>query len=355
MSNNEPAPNENSRGVAIRIVILSGISMLSASVLIPLMMLPLIQPPPVVYLLSVAALLLLVVIQFGIQRMRYRMDVRVRRIDASFIRYLKYSLPRVVFYDFIVVTMFIGMILIPLIEETPFIFLLFANGLFVMALLLVIISLKTASRLPKGFQLIERDEYPHIWKVLDASNVRFRAAGFLDYKGLKVVNAYQWGTGDNSVIALSDELVQILSEEEMAAVAAHELGHVHYGHFAKLLVASIVSPLLLVNLAVAYLALDFGLTFTDIQSALYLLLLFCLALGPPILLIPWLTRRWETAADLFSASLVGTGVITSALSKMVKHNIVYANISKRLEFLISHPILETRLKRLSHLEDSSSE
>jgi len=88
------------------------------------------------------------------------------------------------------------------------------------------------------------------------------------------------------------------------------------------------------------------------QKLLVLVFVGLIALGPPFVFIPWLNRRWEMQADLYAASLVGVDTMTSALQKLVDHNIVYANIPKRLEFLISHPILETRLVVMSDSEEN---
>ena len=347
-----PISKEDSKRFTLRIIILSGISITSGAILIPLTIVWYLQPPPIGYLASILALILLIVMQLGVQRLRYYMEVKWRSVDASYVSYLRNTLPKVVFNDFFILLMIAGLFFIRMIENSPIILLLCANGLIIFALFLVMYSLKTTPRLPKRFRVMKSNEHPLVWELLAKSKVKVRSIGFLDYPGLKIFNAFQWGTGSNSIIALTDELEHVLEEEELVAIAAHELGHIQYGHFKKLLIASMVSPLLLINLCFLYLILDFESILTSTQQILSLLGLFLLALGPPILLIPWLTRRWESKADLYAASLVGVETITSALRRLVEYNIVYANIPKRLEFLISHPILETRLDLLSGMEDS---
>ncbi|MHA1424012.1 MAG: M48 family metalloprotease [Candidatus Thorarchaeota archaeon] len=352
MVHSVPISKEESKRLSFRIVILSGISITSGAILLPLAIVWYIQPPPIGYLASILALIILIVLQLGVQRLRYYLEVKWRSVDASYASYLRNKLPIVVFNDFLILLMIAVLFFIPLIKNTPLILLLCTDGLIIFVLFVVVYSLKTKPRLPKRFRVMKSNEHPLVWELLDKSKIKIRSIGFLDYPGLKIFNAFQWGTGSNSIIALTDELENVLEEEELAAIAAHELGHVHYGHFKKLLIASMVSPSLLLNLCFLYLILDFGSTLTDTQQILSLLGLFFIALGPPILLIPWLTRRWESKADLYAASLVGIDSITSALHKLVEYNIVYANIPKRLEFLISHPILKTRIDLISGMDDS---
>ncbi len=351
MVHSAPISKEDSKRFAIRITILSGISIVCSVILLPLAIVWYIQPPLFGYIPSILALILLIVMQLGVQRLRYKMEVKWRSVDASFVFYLRNTLPKVVFNDFLILLMIAGLFFMPMIENNLIILLLCANGLVFFSLFVVMYLLKTTPRLPKRFRVMKSNEHPLVWELLDKSKIKVRSIGFLDYPGLKIFNAFQWGTGSNSIIALTDELEQVLEEEELVAIAAHELGHIQYGHFKKLLIASMISPLLLINLCFLFLILDIGSTLTSTQQILSLLGLFLLAFGPPILLIPWLTRRWESKADLYAASLVGIDIMTSALRKLVEYNIIYANIPKRLEFLLSHPILETRLDLISDTED----
>lgn len=352
MVHSVPISKEDSKRYTLRTIILSGISITSGAILLPLAIVWYIQPPPIGHLASILALILLIVMQLGVQRLKHYMEVKWRSVDASYVSYLRNTLPKVVFNDFFILLMIAGLLFIPMIENNPIILLLCANGLTVFALFVVMCSLKTTPRLPKRFRVMKSDEHPLVWELLDKSKIKVRSIGFLDYPGLKIFNAFQWGTGSNSIIALTDELEHVLEEEELAAIAAHELGHVHYDHFAKMIVISLVSPLILVNLGLVYFAFNLGSSWVDTQKLFFLLIEGFLAFGPPLLLIPWLTRRWESKADLYAASLVGVDSITSALRKLVECNIVYANIPKRLEFLISHPILKTRLDLISGMDDS---
>jgi STE24 endopeptidase len=342
--------NSQPRIIFIRIIGLSGISILSGAILIPLAIGWYIRPPLFGYLTSILALILLVFIQLGVQKLRYNVAVKWQSVEASFTTYLRNSIPTVIFSDVIILFMIIGFFLIDSIRNIPLILLLCANGITIFSLGFVLYLLKTTPRLPRRYREMKTNEHPRIWELVEKSKIKIRSIGFLDYGGLKVSNAFQWGTGSNSIIALTDELEKILDEEELTAITAHELGHVHYSHFSKLLISSLLSPLILVNFVLLYFAYDISSLLIEEQKLLVLVFVGLLALGPPFAFIPWLSRRWEMQADLYAASLVGVDTMTSALRKLVDHNIVYANIPKRLEFLISHPILETRLVVMSDNE-----
>ncbi|MDF1540713.1 MAG: M48 family metalloprotease [Candidatus Thorarchaeota archaeon] len=345
-------PENRSRKIASRMVVLSGISIASGAILIPLTIVWIIQPPSFGYLTPMFTLISLVIIQIGVQKLRYGLEVKWLSVDASFTDYLRDTLPKVIFSDVVLLIMIVLTILLRMIEITSIMLLLLINGLIISFLIIMMFSLRTASRLPRGFRSMRSDRHPLIWDLLDKSKTKVRSIGFLDYPGLRKFNAFQWGTGNNSIIALSDELENVLDEKELAAVAAHELGHVYYRHFPKLLIVSIIPPLFLTNFLFVFLSFDLGSTWVESQKMLFLLFVGFLVLGYPTLFIPWITRRWESKADLYAASLVGAESIASALKKLVEHNIVYANIPKRLEFLISHPILKTRLDSISTTDEN---
>ncbi|MGY5876743.1 MAG: hypothetical protein RTU30_13425, partial [Candidatus Thorarchaeota archaeon] len=108
-----PISKEDSKRFTLRIIILSGISITSGAILIPLAIVWYIQPPPIGYLASILALILLIVMQLGVQRLRYYMEVKWRSVDASYISYLRNTLPKVVFNDFFILLMIAGLFFIP--------------------------------------------------------------------------------------------------------------------------------------------------------------------------------------------------------------------------------------------------
>jgi STE24 endopeptidase len=168
-------------------------------------------------------------------------------------------------------------------------------------------------------------------------------------------NAFFTGFGKFRKIVLFDTLVQQLSEPELEAVLAHEIGHYKRKHIIKLLTASAIGSLvgfylLSVLAQQAWFYEAFGFEPGSIVTALLLFgLLSGLAtfwLSPAINL--W-SRRYEYQADAFAAasahepqSLVG------ALRKLNEKNL--SNLTPHplySGFYYSHPTLLEREKALS--------
>jgi Zn-dependent protease with chaperone function len=155
-------------------------------------------------------------------------------------------------------------------------------------------------------------------------------------------------------ILITDSLLQVLSLEEIKAVMAHEMGHIHYKHL-----------LFYVLFVLGYMAISFGLfdiTFSlmALQPWLYDLLssqkqvnvsLFYLVLSVPIILsivlyfryiMGFFMRNFERQADLYSAKLVGDAAPTimslekiAAASGMSRSQPSWHHfsIAERVEFL----------------------
>ena len=81
MVHSVPISKEDSKRYTLRTIILSGISITSGAILLPLAIVWYIQPPPIGHLASILALILLIVMQLGVQRLRYYMDVKWRSIS----------------------------------------------------------------------------------------------------------------------------------------------------------------------------------------------------------------------------------------------------------------------------------
>lgn len=169
-------------------------------------------------------------------------------------------------------------------------------------------------------------------------------------------NAYFTGFGKFRRIMLYDTLIDQLSQAELEAVLAHEIGHYKKGHIFKMMVLSF---------AITF--LTFAVMGWLSQSEwFYLGFGFCEASGfGPILLIYsmfsglftfWLTpllnafsRKNEYEADRFSARLCGSGEpLCSALEKLHKENL--GNLTPHpiySAFHYSHPTLVERVGAIS--------
>jgi STE24 endopeptidase len=170
-------------------------------------------------------------------------------------------------------------------------------------------------------------------------------------------NAFFTGLGRFRKIVLFDTLIQQMSEEELEAVLAHEIGHFKLRHVVKLMAGSMAS-LLAALWAVSWLAGQgpfyhaFGFEPGTIEPAL---LLFALLSGTVTfwfspLLHHW-SRRFEYEADAYAGRVVGrTEPLVRALRKLHQENL--SNLTPHpfySGFYYSHPTLLEREGALGQL------
>lgn len=145
-------------------------------------------------------------------------------------------------------------------------------------------------------------------------------------------------------IILTDTIVKLLTPDELRAVVAHEIGHLHHNHgLERIARGSIVASTSL---------LLFG---GDVET------MNSLALG---LLETGYGREQEAEADLFAAKhlhLLGlkAALLGHALGKLEKSTIHLSDMNERergsnrwklLEYLSSHPLTEKRILRMQELD-----
>ena len=139
-------------------------------------------------------------------------------------------------------------------------------------------------------------------------------------------------------IVLFDTLIQQLTEPELAAVLAHEIGHYKKGHVPRMLALSALSTLagfyvisLLAKQDWFYRAFGFGYEPGQIAPAL---LLFALLAGVVTFwlspLAHWWSRRFEYEADAYAARTMNE--IRSLIGALRKLN------EKNLSNLTPHPL-----------------
>ncbi|HSU52981.1 MAG TPA: M48 family metallopeptidase [Candidatus Dormibacteraeota bacterium] len=163
-------------------------------------------------------------------------------------------------------------------------------------------------------------------------------------------NAFFTGFGRFRKIVLFDTLIQQLSEPELEAVLAHEIGHFKKGHIPKMLVASALGSLLgfyilafLANQPWFYHAFHF-----EPGNIAPALLLFGLLSGAlTFWLSPvahWWSRRYEYQADAFAAKVMDEPrSLVGALRKLNEKNL--SNLTPHpfySAFYYSHPTLLER-------------
>ncbi len=167
-------------------------------------------------------------------------------------------------------------------------------------------------------------------------------------------NAYCSGFGKNKRIVLYDSLIKTLSEDEIVAVFAHELGHAKRRHIAKRLSVSFAMIFVMLKLASLFiqnndLFVAFG--FETINPAVGLFLVF-LVFGSYPSFLSWMgnyfSRKQEREADEFAKEKMGSGLeLASALMKLQAQNLSNSQPSKlEVFFNYSHPTVFMRVEYL---------
>jgi STE24 endopeptidase len=191
-----------------------------------------------------------------------------------------------------------------------------------------------------------------------AERTRFRARSLQVMDGSKRSrhsNAFFTGLGRFRKIVLFDTLIAQLTEPELEAVLAHEIGHYKLRHIVKLLAGSAVSSLagfyaLAVLARQAWFYRAFGFEPGNVTPAL---LLFGLLAGVATfwlspLLHAW-SRRYECQADAFAARTLGDAQpLIGALRKLNEKNL--SNLTPHplySGFYYSHPTLLEREQALA--------
>lgn len=190
-----------------------------------------------------------------------------------------------------------------------------------------------------------------------ADKTSFRAASIQVMDGSRRsrhANAFFTGFGRFRKIVLFDTLMSQLTEPELEAVLAHEIGHWRRRHIVKMLVMAAVSSLVAFA-AIAWLARQgwfataFGLSAGNVGDAL---LLFGLLAGTVMFwlspLTHWWSRRYEYEADAFAKEVVGSAQpLVGALRKLNEKNL--SNLTPHPAysgFYYSHPTLLERERAL---------
>ncbi|HPL67946.1 MAG TPA: M48 family metallopeptidase [Syntrophales bacterium] len=171
-------------------------------------------------------------------------------------------------------------------------------------------------------------------------------------------NAYFSGIGRVKKIVLFDTLLKQMTQEEIIAVLAHELGHWKKGHIRKKLI--MIETVSLLSFYLAYHLLAWGglpglLNLTQLSlPAQFVILMFLgsLVVFPLTPLSSWLSRNHERQADQFGCELSGDPeALASALIKLSGENL--ANLHPHpfyASFYYSHPPVIERVNWLKHYE-----
>lgn len=167
------------------------------------------------------------------------------------------------------------------------------------------------------------------------------------------LNAYFSGFGKSKRIVLYDTLIEKMSEDEIVAVLAHEIGHNKHKHIIFNLIQTVLTLSVYVLLLALFLnesifSLAFG--FDDINLG-FNLILYALLLSPVLVIISFLSvfisRKFEYQADNF-VKVNGHGDdLISALKVLAKEN--FSNLTPHplyVKLFYSHPPVAKRIQAI---------
>lgn len=170
-------------------------------------------------------------------------------------------------------------------------------------------------------------------------------------------NAYFTGLGSKKRIVLYDTLLKDLTEEEIVAVLAHEVGHYKKKHTVYFLLASFVQTgvmlwlfSLFVNEPVLSEALGAGGSSFGLGLVAFSLLYTPLSMVFGVLMNRW-SRRCEYEADEYAATHYDGEMLASGLKKISVKSL--SNLTPHPlyeQVYYSHPSLLKRLERLERLK-----
>lgn len=169
----------------------------------------------------------------------------------------------------------------------------------------------------------------------------------------KKANAGLTGMGRTKRVLLSDTLLESkFSENEIASVTAHEVGHYVYKHIWKLIFIEV-----LISYSLFYIIynvmdkvielLSYG-SINNIVNFPVILLIFTilnLIVGP---VNNFFNRHFEYQADSYATKVTNKKSFISSLNNLAKVNLVDKNPSRIIELLFhSHPSIQHRIKRIN--------
>jgi STE24 endopeptidase len=166
-------------------------------------------------------------------------------------------------------------------------------------------------------------------------------------------NAYFSGFGKEKRITLYDTLVNDLSEDEVVAVLAHEVGHYKHKHIIFNLVASVLLTgftLFILSLFInnPEVSLAIGVT----QPSFHATLIGFGILYSPIseitgLVMNYMSRKFEYEADDYAKNTFASVPLITSLKKLSKNSL--SNLTPHSAYVFmyySHPTLLERIKNL---------
>lgn len=207
--------------------------------------------------------------------------------------------------------------------------------------------------------------FPLFYKFepIPEGELKDRLFALADRIGTRVKGVYVWHLGEKSSkanaavtgwgrtrrIIISDTLIDSNTPEEIEVVMAHELGHHVRNDVWKMMFVQAV--LIFISFFVIDLALvtwTGSLGLRGISDIAGLPLVIIVGVGVSLIALPaanWLSRKAETAADLYALNLTGMrDQFISAMNKLGDQNMSQKQPNAVVEFIFhSHPSIHRRI------------
>lgn len=201
-------------------------------------------------------------------------------------------------------------------------------------------------------------------ELLEKNNCSVRQISVTDgSKRSTKANAYFGGFGKMKTIVLYDTLLEQMTEDEIVAIFAHEMGHNKHKDTLKMLGLNVVNVLLIACSLWAVVSLpeiyaDFGFDGINYGFAFVLAGSVCLSFISPFvgLFTSALSRKFEYAADKFAVDNGCGPELISGLKKLVRNS--FGSLAPHpvvVALTYSHPPISQRLaameKRIEEMKD----
>ncbi len=192
-----------------------------------------------------------------------------------------------------------------------------------------------------------------------AENVGMKLSGVYSFnlsKTTKKANAAFAGFGKSKRVLLGDTLLDLMTDNEILTVLAHELGHYRLKHVPKLIVAGMITTFFGLYIAAELYSTTlhhFGFSSIVDIGALPLLSLWLMAysfLTNPLTNI--LSREFERQADQYALDISkDPEAFKSALTRLANLNLADVDPHPIIEFIFhSHPAISKRLSAIDSYE-----
>ena len=170
-------------------------------------------------------------------------------------------------------------------------------------------------------------------------------------------NAYFTGLGKFKTIVLYDTLINIMSEDEIVAVFAHELGHGKHKDTTKNLFTSLLNIVIIVVLIwlttyckglftdFGFDGLNYGFIYIILTEVVFDFIMPVVGMGTS-----YLSRKYEYAADRFACEQGYGRYLITGLKKLARNNLADLNPHPLIVKLsYSHPPMSDRITAINKL------